>query len=259
MLLQPFVAALIALHAVSWTVIPALACAILMFLVRGPLTTLARQRWVWRDQRPETVTARHRLTLQMILLTPAGLWLAMIWPWWIVAAMGGAAALLTALAVWVTIRNRQRAIWFQALSAAGLAGSCVAACLAVTGRVPAWCWWWWGLHAVHFLAGILVVHVRLQARIDSRKSPGALAPAYREARREAVIVQSVIVAGSAVLIGLGLWWYAAAVLFSASVHWWELARAHRPESLSTPMNKVGQRALAVSVVFAVLLIFGVWL
>ena len=58
MLLQPFAAA--AVVAAEWT--PALGAALgamlAVFLAREPLLVLARQRWVWREPRPETEIGR---------------------------------------------------------------------------------------------------------------------------------------------------------------------------------------------------------
>ena len=52
MLLQPFIAALLVYHRLTWQALPALAAVVLVFLVRDPLTVLARQKWVWRGERP---------------------------------------------------------------------------------------------------------------------------------------------------------------------------------------------------------------
>src|SRR5581483_11660514 len=72
MLLQPFVAALLVYHRVSWAVRPALAAVVLVFLIRDPPTILARQKWVWRGERPESAVARRYLAVEFLLLAMSG-------------------------------------------------------------------------------------------------------------------------------------------------------------------------------------------
>jgi hypothetical protein len=258
MLLQPFLGSWIALKTFAWPVLPALAAVLGMFLIREPLLVLARQKWVWREQKPETAAARRRLAFELAGLLAAGVWLLAVWPWWIVIVIGGAAGALTAAAVWVTILNRQRNAWFQALSAAGLSSSCVPACLALTGTIPSWCWWWWALHAAHFLGGILVVHLRLEARIQARTSPAGPAPAYLAMRRRAAAAAMALAGAGAALALEGQLCYAAAMLFSGAVHARGAYTAHTAASVALPMASVGKRALAVSIVFTLLMIAGVW-
>ena len=62
MLLQPFIGSVIALKSVNQTMFAALICVVLAFLIRSPLLTLARQQWVWREQKPETRSARLQAT-----------------------------------------------------------------------------------------------------------------------------------------------------------------------------------------------------
>jgi hypothetical protein len=258
MLLQPFLGALIVLKKLAWPVAPALAAVILVFLVRDPLIVLARQRWVWRDQHVETAAAKRYLAVELLLLGAAGALLLLVWPLTILIALGAGAAVLTALAVYITIRNRQRALWFQALSAAGLSSSALAACVAVAGAIPNWAWWWWGLHSAHFLASILVVHVRLEARIAARKPAGVLTPAFIALRREAAMVEAVVLIAAAGFFATGRLFYAAAALLSAVFHLYDLFTMHRARALAVPMTRVGKRALAVSIAFALLAIAGSW-
>jgi hypothetical protein len=136
-----------------------------------------------------------------------------------------------------------------------LSGSCIAACLAVTGEIPQWCWWWWTLHAVHFLTGILVVHVRLDARIQAHRG----VPADDRLRREAVYVQAMAAAGAAGLLLAGFFVYGAALALSAVVHFRDLSTARTLAAIAMPMTKVGLRALAVSILFTLVLAGGVWL
>jgi len=256
MLLQPFLGALIVLHRFAWAMIPALAAVVLVFLVREPWIVLARQRWVWRDARPETAEAKRYLAVELPLLGVAGGLLLVVWPWWIVAALGFSAALLTALAVATTVRNRRRAIWFQALSAAGLASSALAACLGVSGAVPAWGWWFWGLHAAHFLAAIVVVHARLEGRIAVRKAGPAATEMFHKQRRAAAAVQLTWAAASAVVFWTGQPLYGIAAALSAGVHLTQLSAMTPSRAAATSMNTVGLRALGLSIVFTLLVIAG---
>lgn len=255
MLLQPFIGAWIALRAIAWPVLPALAAIVLMFLLREPLLALARQYWVWRTPHAEVGLAKRQLAWQVPSLLIAGALLAIAWPLWIVAVMGLAAVALTGLTVWMTIRNRQREVWFQVLSSAALSSTCVLACLGLTGQVPVWGWWWWGLHAAHFLAGIVVVHVRLEARILARRN---LIHSWSRMDTDAYVVQGLLLAGAVGLAVMREWFYSGAMLLSGAVHLRDLYTAYRPASVAMPMMVVGRRALAVSIVFTLLLVAGVW-
>lgn len=256
MLLQPFLGALIVLHKLAWPVAPALAAVILVFMVRDPLIVLARQKWVWRGERAETAVARRYLWIELPLLAAAGALLLLVWPLKALAVLGAGAAALTLLAVRMTVKNRQRSLWLQALSAAGLSSSALAACLAVTGSIPDWAWWFWGLHSAHFLASILVVHVRLEARIAARKSAEVLAPGLLALRRDAAIVEAVVVLAGAGFFAAGKYFYGAAALLSAAFHFYDLYTLHTRRALALPMTSVGVRALAVSIAFTLLAVAG---
>lgn len=258
MLLQPFIGSLIALKAVAWPVAPALGCVVLAFLVREPLLVLARQKWVWRDPHAETAAARMQVIWQLAAIAICAGLLTFAWPLKALLGLGGAAGALTILAVTMTVHNRQREVWFQALSATGLSASGLAACLAVTGRVPSWGWSWWLLHAVHFWTGILVVHVRLQARIDAKRTPGVISLAVRGMSNQARVVQGLVALAGLVLIMWGQLYYGLALLMSCAVHLRDIAAAPTAEAIAMPMSTVGKRALVVSLVFTGLLIAGVW-
>jgi len=250
MLLQPFLGALIVMHKFSWTIAPALASVVLVFLIREPLITLARQKWTWRTTHPETPQARRYVAIELALLAASGAALLLVWPWWILAILGASAATLIAIAVLVTIRNRQRAVWFQALSAAGLGSSALAACLAVSGSVPLWGWWFWALHAAHFLAAILVVHARLDARVAARKNIAA------PSGRAAFWAQIAFAAAGLALIATRHAWYGSAAIFSAAVHLFDLRTLSTPQALAMPMKTVGVRAMSFSIAFTLLVVAG---
>ena len=238
--------------------LPALAAVVLVFVIRDPLTVVARQKWVWRVKRVEAASARRFLAAEMALLALCGGLLLIEWPLWILAVMGGAAGALTILAVYMTVNNRQRAVWLQVLSAAGLSSSALAACLAISSTVPAWGWWIWGLHAAHFLGGILVVHARLEARIALRKSGGELTSAFLRTRRDAGLVEAILALAAVGLLAGGLVFYGAALAGSALLHFLDLFRLHTRSELSVPMKTVGKRALTAYIIFTLLVVAGSW-
>ena len=256
MLLQPFFTALIVYHEVTWFLLPALAAVVTVFLVREPLLVLARQRLVWKTPHPEAQDAKRYLAVEVAILVLAGGVLFRVWSPQMLLALGGAAGFLTVLAVFLTLRSRQRAVWFQALSAAGLSSSALAACLAISPVIPDWAWWIAGLHAAHYLGGILVVHTRLEARIAARKPGSAMTRAFHRMRWEAAIVLVLTVAGAVTLLLYGKEFYAAALLCSVIYHGYDLWRLHDLRALLTPFTTVGKRALAASIVFSILLIAG---
>ncbi len=200
--------------------------------------------------------ARRYLTVELLLLAACGglLWIA--WPLWLLVAMGGAAGALTLVAVWMTVRNRQRAVWLQALRAAGLSSSALAACLAISRSIPGWGWWIWGLHAAYFLASILVVHARLEARKTLRKGASQLTPEFLVMRREAVFVQAGMATGAVALLAGGLYFYGAALAGSAAFHLVDLYNLSSERAIALPMKSLGKRALAASIVFTLLVIVG---
>ncbi len=253
MLLQPFLGALIVYHRLTWTVAPALAAVVLVFLIREPWIILARQRWVWRAPRDETRQAKKILAWELPSLALVAIALGFVWPLWVLAILGGSATALTGLAVSMTIKNRQRAVWFQALSAAGLGSSALAVCFAIDGSVPWWGWWFWALHAAHFLTAILVVHARLDARISAKRQAPFQVP------RQALWVQYVWLAAAAALVLLRMPIYAAAIAFSAIAHLVSLRTLRRPEAVAMPMKTVGLRAMTLSIVFTLVLVAGsIW-
>jgi len=250
MLLQPFLGALIVLHRANWAAIPAFA--VLVFVLREPLMVLARQRWTWRTRHVETEHAKRFVAVECFLLALCGATLLRVLPWPVIATLAGGAAALTAVSVFVTLHNRQREIWFQALSSTGLSSSVIVACLAITGGVPAWGWWWWGLHAAHFLGGILTVHVQLDARALARRAQKLVSGSFGTLGRDAVRFQAAFASVAVVLAVLGKPFYATAVILSAVYHLWNLRLAQSLRGWDLPMKTVGKRALAVSIAFTLL-------
>jgi hypothetical protein len=158
------------------------------------------------------------------------------------------------LAITINVRNRQRSTLFQIASAAALTSSSLAMCLSATGAIAAWCWWLWLLMAMQATAGILVVHARLDARIALRGT----APASDQFRRAAQLALSVLFCAAVVAIILQRGWIALALLAAVMGYWYDLRSQRDSARLQTPLKKVGQRALALSCLFSILLIIGFW-
>lgn len=255
MLLTPFFAAAILLRHVYWQEAVALLAIVITFAVKDPLIVLARQRWVWKQEHPETRAARQSATFELALLAVCGIALALTRDWRAFAVLFLAAAAFTALAVHRTVHNRQRSVAFQLLSAAALTSSSIAAVLSGAGYIPNWCWLLWGLSTLQATAGIFVVHARLDARVTARKGESAAS----KNRTAAFLLQILLLFGAVLFIVV--WdqpWIAAALVITAACYLFELRRQRNPASLQMPLKRVGQQALAVSTFFAVMLITGLW-
>ena len=68
MLLFPFISAAVLTGAWSWSYIPASFAALAVFLIREPLTVLARQEYVWTNEHPEAGVARRSARMLSIVL-----------------------------------------------------------------------------------------------------------------------------------------------------------------------------------------------
>ncbi len=254
MLAQPFLCALILSRAFHWSVIVAAAAVVTAFLMREPLVVLARQRFVWRERKPEAAVAKRWLVWEGVLLAAAGAALLLRWPWDFLAAIGAGTALLTATAVWMTVKNLQRSTWLQLASAAALSATGLAACVSAVGELRPWVWPLWAMTAAHAAAGILVVHARLEARIAAR-SHKTLAPRFR---LPAQVMQAALLAGALLFLVAGRPVLAAALVLSATVHLWDLYHLTSPRSLATPLTTVGLRAMSLSIAFSALIVYGLW-
>jgi len=253
MLLAPFVCAAVLARTWHWSVLAALAAVFLAFAAKEPLVVIARQRFRWRTQRPETAAARRWLAIEAAALIVFGVLLALRWPLPALLILGAAAAAFSVLAVVITVRNRQRSALFQMASSIALTSSALAACLSAKGRVENWCWALWGLAAFNAFAGILTVHARLDARAALKK---AAAPSTF--RTPAIAAQIALIAAAAAACFLRRPWIAAALFISAAANAWDLKQQRNPTALGTPLNRVGLRALALSIVFCTLLTIGLW-
>ena len=254
MLAAPFIGATVLARQWHWLILVAAAVVVATFLAKEPLIVLARQQFVWRQHRAESEAAKRFLVwLGVIILLSAAL-LSIEWPLNDLLLLGLGATAFSALAVAMTIRNRQRHTWFQIASAIALTSSSLAASISGTGTIQPWCWWFWGLSASQAAAGILVVHARLEARIAARKSSSA----GSKFRAPALLAQAALLAGALVFGILGRPWIVAALGISALANLLELRAQKNPASLQTPLQTVGLRALALSLIYSSLVIAGLW-
>ena len=254
MLLTPIACAALLARQWHWAELATLTAAFAALAAKDPMVVLVRQRFVWKQQHPETAVAARWFAGWIVLFVLSGLVLLAAWPIKAIVAMGLGAALFSALAIAVNVKNRQRSTLFQIASAAALTSSSLATSLSATGAIALWCWWLWLLLAMQATAGILVVHARLDARIALRGT----APASQHFRRAALVSLGVLVC-AAVAAGLLRHGFIALALLVAVIGYAvDLRGQLNPANLQMPLKSVGQRALMLSSLFAVLLILGLW-
>lgn len=251
MLLIPFFAAAILARELRWSEVAALLAVFCVFAAKDPLVVLARQRWIWKQRRPETDVAIRWLIGEGLILAGCGVVLAFSWPLWLLVAVGIGAAAFSAIAVYVNVRNRQRSTLFQIVSAFAICSSSVAACVSATGRVQPWCWWLWALCGLQSAAGIFVVHARLDARIAARKGGST-------SQASAVLACIILIAASSVSVILHQRWIAIALLIAAAAYRYDLQRQKKAESLQMPLKSVGLQAMSLSIAYALMLVVGLW-
>jgi hypothetical protein len=254
MLLTPIVCAAILAREWRWTELATLIAAIAALAAKDPMVVLARQRFVWKQRHPETAAAVQWLAGWIVILILCGLVLATTWPLTAIVVLGLGVCIFSALAVVVNVRNRQRSTLFQIVSAAALTASSLATSLSATGSIAPWCWWLWLLMAMQATTGILVVHARLDARIASRGT----APASEGYRRAAQVALSVLTCTAIAVAILKRGWIALALLVVVAGYWYDLRGQRDSVRLQIPLKRVGQRALALSSLYAVLIIIGLW-
>jgi uncharacterized protein involved in response to NO len=120
------------------------------------------------------------------------------------------------------------------------------------------------LCAMQAIAGIFVVHARLDARIASRKNQARTAvggdgtQSPEPNRRAAAIAITVLAIAAAAFLLYRLYWISSALAMAACGYLWELRRQRDPESLKTPLTRVGQQALTLAVAYGALVIIGLW-
>ena len=253
MLLIPFFSAAALARDWRWAELVTLLAAFSIFTAKDPLIVLARRRWIWRQSRPESDTARTWVVGEALILAACGIALATSWPPWTLAAAGTGAIAFSALAVFVNVKNLQRSTPFQIVSAVALSATALAACLSATGAIQPWCWQLWTLNSLQAIAGILVVHARLEARIAARKNLSS-----EIHRRPALIACVVLLCAAAATALTGERWIAAALLLAGIGYLYDLHRQKDSASLQMPLKSVGLQALALSIAYALMVIAGLW-
>ncbi len=278
MLLLPFASALVLARTAGWETVPAAIAVVGVFLIREPLVALWRQARVWKERRIETQLAR-RCLCWYVPATAAGaallLWRRPLWP---MLAIGLAASALTAVSSYLIVHNRRRSLALQVLSAAGLNASALVAWLAVRPHLEAGVVWLWALQFAHSAAALLAVRARLEAlsrerhdrsfpsmtgdaRPQAGTAPVGAARANSDTagmKRRAVVAQAILLVAAAACAGAGRLGPALALAWSGGVHLADLARLRSPDFLQIPLRRVGLRELALSVVFSVLTVAGLW-
>jgi len=257
MLLTPFAAAAVLSRTATWQEAAALVSSAMLLAMKDPLVVLARQRWVWKQAHPETKAALHWAIAEAVVLGGCGAALAWHGPLMVYSLLFLGAVFFTTLAVWVTVRNRQRGTIFQVASAVALTSTALLAALSATGTIPLWCWELWGLMMVQAAAGIFTVHARLDLRVAVRK-PSCDANEKAALQRPARIFSNLLaLAGVAAMIGRN-YWIGAALLVTAIGYGVDLRSQLDNKSLQTPLTTVGLRALFLTVVYAALVLKGLW-
>jgi len=254
MLLTPIVCVTILAREWRWSELAVLAAAFAALAAKDPMVVLARQRFVWRQRHPETAAAAKWLAGWMVILALSGLVLFFNWPVREFIVMGLGVGIFSALAIAVSVKNRQRSTLFQIASAIALTSSSLATCLSATGAIAPWCMWLWFLMAIQAAAGILVVHSRLDARVAAR----GIVPASEQFRRAAQVSLGVLLSAAVFAAILRRGWIALALLLVVVGYWYDLRRQRDTTALQTPLKTVGQRALALSSLFSGQLILGFW-
>ncbi len=169
-------------------------------------------------------------------------------------SLGLGVGIFSVLAIAINVKNRQRSTLFQIVSAFALTSSSLATSLSATGTIAPWCWALWPLLALQATAGILVVHARLDARIALRTT----APARENYRRAAQISLFVLVCVAVAAIVFHRGFIALALVLAALGYAYDLHRQRDAAALQLPLKSVGQQALALSSLYAILLIIGLW-
>lgn len=254
MLLTPIVCSAVLARQWRFSELAAVTAAFAALAAKDPFVVLARQRWVWKNRHPETTAAAPWAAGCIVLLIFSGVVLLFTWPLKAIVAMGLGVAFFSLLAVAINLKNRQRSTLFQIASAAALTSTSLATSLSATGAVQPWCWCLWLLLAMQATTGILVVHARLDARVALRGS----SPAGSQFRRAALIALTVLACAAIAAALLRRGWITLALLTALLGYAYDLRCQRSREALRLPLKNVGQRALALSSLYAVLLILGLW-
>ena len=254
MLFTPIVCAAILTRTWHWSELATLTAAFAALAAKDPMVILARQRFVWKQRHEETSAAIHWFFGWMILLAISGIVLLAAWPFKATVSLGLGVGVFSALAIAINVKNRQRSTLFQIVSALALTSSSLATSLSASGQIAPWCWALWLLLALQATAGILAVHARLDARIALRST----APASENYRRAAQVTLVALIATAAGAIVLHRNIIALALVIAALGYAYDLHRQRNAQALQLPLKSVGLQALALSSIYAILLIIGLW-
>ena len=266
MLFTPMVCAAILARSWHWSELAVLVAAFAALSAKDPMVVLARQRYVWKQQHDETADATRWFIGWMVLLAVSGLILLATWPIRATLALGLGVGIFSALAIAVNVKNKQRSTLFQIASALALTSSSLAVSLSATGTIATWGWSLWLLMAAQATTGILVVHARLDAKVAARIAAKLVAqnPSQQPARADEKFRRAAIIAVAALIViaitaaQTRHGWIATALLLAAGGYAYDLRGQRNTASLDMPLTTVGQRALALSCLFAALLIVGLW-
>jgi hypothetical protein len=165
LLLQPFFASAVLVNQWGFDLAVALVTLLSAFLCREPLLILARQRWVWRQPRPETKDVVFVLSWLMPVLIASRAILLIRLPKFEISMLCLLGVGMTGLVTWMGVLNRQRSISLQIVSAFGWGSAAHLAALCSEGRIEGWVWIVWFYISSHAASGICTVHTRLRLTI----------------------------------------------------------------------------------------------
>lgn len=221
----------------TWAYVPVLGLLLCAFLVREPLVIWIRHRILWkRDSAGAAAAGRWAVVLVAAIALSAGALMLAVPPLILAAVLGGG-LLLTAVSVALALRNRQRSVLLQAVSAAGLTSTPLLVAAAATGGLPSWAWLLWATLAAHAVAAIPVVHARLQFRAHKPS-------ASRLAATSAALQLLQLAVALFLLLGSNRLWIPFAL--SAFGNGFELLRGRSAVHRGEPLTRLGIRLLLVS-------------
>jgi hypothetical protein len=247
--LQPFVCAAILGRRWDWLYIPVAILVLTAFVMREPLLILARQKWIWKEAKSESVVARRCLLWQLPLSAVLGAVCLAFLPAVTFLILALVAMTITFLATWMALHNRQRSIALQIVSSLGLTSTGLLAALVAVRSLPDWSWLLCGLLALHATASIVVVRTRLELRSGARAQTLA---------RWAWALQVALGCLAVWLVLCGRPGLALVVGFTAVVGTAEMLRLRSPGALAEPLREVGFRALGASLAHSAFSVVVLW-
>jgi hypothetical protein len=252
LVLQPFTAAVLLAWQWDILVIPALSLVLLGFLIREPLTILARRKWAGHPPNAESRMAARWLAWEVIALLVCLAIAAQGLPWFPLGLLTALGFVLTAVSVWFAVTNRRRSIGLQVAAVAGLGSSAFLAALACEGGISSWSWLLWGVLTLHGIVSVLSVHARLEMRIATSRAGGGYP---RRVAACAAVLQLLAAIPAALLLGFPV---AIPLLFSSAVHAVELVRLASPSNVRERLQRVGLRMLAYSLAHMAIAVAALW-